>query len=340
MNDLTEEIHTYLTTSSGSNFLERDVTVLAQWEGNDNLLWRVESSGQEAVVKYYLDAGQARGRRQFDGQERFSPLGIAPRPLWFDRYPTGLSRQVLVYEWVPGETLDGQNPAQLMRLAQAVAQLHSGDPAEIRRFSPNPVNLDYLWKVLHGGMPSLQGWLQKQETAKLALLVQGLGANAQALVETALPFWQGIAPTPVHGDLKLENAIDCFGSVVLLDWELFGLGDAAYDVATFLQTNQAHIDEENRALWVESYLATFDQPGLTQRIGVYGCILPLQNLTYLLHGLRQSSAEEAETIRASQPFFHATLHAAIVQAAAALNLEADVDDSEIVAILEKVGTPA
>ncbi len=337
MNDLTKEIHAYLTTSSGSNFLERNVTMLAQWEGSDNLLWRVESGGQEAVVKYYLDAGQARGRRQFDGQERFSPLGLAPRPLWFDRYPTGLSRQVLVYEWLPGETLDGQNPTHLIRLAQAVAQLHSGDPAEIRRFSPNPVNLDYLWKVLHGGMPALQRWLQEQATPKLARLLQQLDANAQALVEAALPLWQGLPPTPIHGDLTLENAIDCFGSVVLLDWERFGLGDAAYDVATFLQMHQAAIDEENRASWLESYLATFDQPGVAQRIGVYGCILPLQNLAYLLHGLRQSSGDERALIRTNQPFFQATLGAAIIQAAAGLNLQADVDDSELVAILEKIG---
>jgi len=336
-NELTAEIHSYLTTSTGSNFLDREVSMLAAWEGSDNLLWRVESGGQEAVVKYYLDAGQARGRRQFDGQERFSPLGIAPRPLWFDRYPTGLSRQLLVYEWLPGEPLSGQEPAQLMRMAQAVAQLHSGDPGEIRRFSPNPVNLDYLWKVLHGGMPALDQWLAAQGTTALASLLQQFDATAQQLVTAGLPLWEGVAPTPVHGDLKLENTLDSFGTVLLLDWELFGLGDAAYDAATFLQMSYAEVDEEHRALWLESYLATFDQPGLAQRIELYTRILPLQTVTYLLHGLRQSSAEEAETIRANQPFFHATLLAAMAQAAAGLDLETAVDEVEIETILRTFG---
>lgn len=329
MNELTQDVHTYLTTSPGSNFLNREVTMLAMWEGTSNLLWRVESGGQEAVVKYYQDAGQARGRRQLDGQERFYPLGIAPRPLWFDRYPTGLSRQVLVYEWQPGEPLEAPDEAQLMRFAQAVAQVHSGDPAEVRRFSPNPINLDYLWNVLHGGMSALQQWLHEREVPQIVDLLQRLDANAQALVEAALPLWQGVAPTPVHGDLKLENTVDSFGTLVLLDWELFGLGDAAYDVAGFLEMSQTELDEERRALWLESYLATFDQPNLAQRIGVYGRILPLQSLSYLLHGLRRSTPEEASAIRENQAFFQATVAAAIAQATAALHAESAVTAEEI-----------
>jgi hypothetical protein len=344
MSEFTQAIHTYLTTSTGSNFLNRAVTMVADWEGAGNLLWRVECGGQEAVVKYYLDAGQARGRRQFDGQERFSPLGLAPKPLWFDRYPTGLSRQVLVYQWVPGAVLDGQNAGQLLRLAQAVAQVHSGDPEEVRRFSPNPVNLDYLWKILHGGLPQLQQWLPAQGAHHLARLLASLTANAAALVEAALPLWHGVAPSPIHGDLKLENAIDSFGTVVLLDWELFGLGDAAYDVAGFLQMSRHELDEEGRALWLDSYLATVDQPGLAARIGVYERILPLNALAYLLHGLRQSTPEEAATIDANQPFFVATVAAAITQAAASLHLEAAVSEQEIVTLIHHVvnnaGRPA
>lgn len=335
MNALTEDIHTYLTTSPGSNFLNRPVAMVAVWEGTNNLLWRVESGGQEAVVKYYQDAGQARGRRQLDGQERFHPVGIAPRPLWFDRYPTGLSRQVLVYEWQPGEVLTTPDTGQLMRLAQAVAQIHSGDPTAVRRFSPNPVNLDYLWNVLQGGIPALQSWLHEQDAANLLTMIQQLTANAQALVAAALPLWTGVAPTPVHGDLKLENTVNSFGTIVLLDWELFGLGDAAYDVATFLHMSQAELDEAQQELWLDSYLATFAQPNLAQRIGVYQRMLPVQTLTYLLHGLRQSTPAETTAIRENQDFFQATLTAALTQAAAALQVEPEVPEAEIAALFEK-----
>ncbi len=320
MADLTQEIHSYLTTSPGSHYLNRPVTMVAHWAGTDNLLWQVDCGGQEAVVKYYLDAGQARGRRQFDGQERFSPLGIAPRPLWFDRYPTGLSRQVLVYQWLPGNVFAQPTAGQLVGLASAVAQVHSGDPTEVRRFSPNPVNLDYLWQVLAGGLPGLQQWLLAQQATELSAALLALTDNAAQLIAEVLPLWQGVAPTPIHGDLKLENVIDSFGTVVLLDWEQFGLGDAAYDVATFLQMSQAVLNEEAQELWLESYLASFDQPGLMERIGVYSRILPLQSLTYLLHGLRQSTGSELLTIQENRQFFRETLLATWRQSAAGLGI--------------------
>lgn len=321
MNDLTANIHAYLTTAPTSNFLQREVEMLDHWEGSSNLLWRVNCAGQEAVVKLYLDAGQARGRRQFDGQQTFSPLGIAPQPLWFDRYPTGLARQVLIYRWLPGETLDAANSAQMAALAQSVAQVHSGEPTEVRRFCPNPLNLDYLWRVLQGGLGSINTWLLAHQATTLQRYVDQIAANAERLVEAALPLWQHTPPTPVHGDLTLENAIDTFGTAVLLDWEMFGLGDPAYEVATFFQASQAALEAEGQEEWLQNYLASFDQPGLAQRISVYQRILPFQSVCYLLHGLRQQMPAERPLLQANQQFLASTLAAAFQQAAAAFGME-------------------
>lgn len=332
MNDLTANIHAYLTTAPTSNFLQRQVEILAHWEGSSNLLWRVNCVGQEAVVKLYLDAGQVRGRRQFDGQQLFSPIGVAPQPLWFDRYPAGLARQVLVYAWAPGEALDAQNAVQMMALAQTVAQVHSSDPTEVRRFCPNPLNLDYLWRVLHGGLGTLEQWLLAQKANKLLRYFNTIAANANALVEAALPLWQNTPPAPVHGDLKLENAIDGFGVAVLLDWEMFGLGDPAYEIATFLQSSQIERNAEAQAAWLDAYLATFDQPGLAQRIGVYQRILPFQSVAYLLHGLRQQPPDELPLLRENRQFLEATLASALPRAALSLHVDPEGIDEEIHAL--------
>ncbi|MCB0062343.1 MAG: aminoglycoside phosphotransferase family protein, partial [Caldilineaceae bacterium] len=164
---------------------------------------------------------------------------------------------------------------------------------------------------------------------------KALTANGQALTESALPLWQGIAPTPVHGDLKLENVLSSFGVVLLLDWELFGLGDAAHDVASFLAMNRNLLDEEMRELWLEQYLASFSQPGLRQRIGVYERILPLHQLLYLLHGLRQSSPADLPLLRANQSFLTATILAAIEQSSAALHvMESTITEDEIANLFE------
>jgi thiamine kinase-like enzyme len=320
MDELTTAIHTYLTTAPTSNFLQRDVTMLEQWEGSNNLLWRVNSGGQEAVVKLYLDAGQARGRRQFDGQQLFSPFGLAPQPLWFDRYPAGLSRQVLVYRWAPGELLNPADAAQLLALAQSVAQVHNHPLTDVRRFCPNPVNLDYFWKVWQGGLPPLQRWLAVQEATSIQTLLTQLAAGGDLLVQTALPLWANTPATPVHGDLKLENCLNSFGMAVLLDWEMFGLGDPAYDVATFLQLSNQELDAGQQADWLESYLASVTQPGLDARIAVYRRLLPLQNVSFLLDGLRQHAGEDVALVQQNQTFLAATLVAAIQQSADSLQL--------------------
>ena len=321
MDDLTTTIHTYLTTAPTSNFLQRPVEMGAHWEGSNNLLWRVECAGQSAVVKLYLDAGQARGRRQFDGQQLFSPLGLAPRPLWFDRHPTGLSRQVLIYEWLPGESVQTTNMAQMQALAQPMAQIHGGDASAVRRFCPNPLNLAYWWRVLEGGLGALSAWLLTHQATALHTQFTALAKQAQTLVEAALPLWQGVPPTPVHGDLKLENVIDTFGTAVLLDWEMFGLGDPAYEIATFLQTSQHQWAADEQADWLETYLANVDQPALAQQIALYQRLLPFESVCYLLHGLRQHAAADLPLLRESQPFLASTLSRALQQSAAALYIE-------------------
>lgn len=336
MNNLTADIHAYLTTAPTSNFLQREVAMLDYWEGSSNLLWRANSGGQEAVIKLYLDAGQARGRRQFDGQQMFSPLGVAPLPLWFDRYPAGLARQVLVYVWAPGEALDARNAVQMAALAQQVAQVHNGDPNAVRRFCPNPLSLDYLWRVVYGGLAVLEQWFVAQKASAVQRYFAAIAANANALVEATLPLWQKTPPTPVHGDLKLENAIDSFGAAVLLDWEMFGLGDPAYEIASFLQTIQADLDAEAQNDWLQGYLATFDQPGLRQRIGVYQRLLPFQAVSYLLHGLRQQPPAALALLRENQPFLASTLTAAFQQAAVALQVAPEAIDEKIEALLNTV----
>jgi hypothetical protein len=329
--NITAQIHQYLTTAASSHFLQQAVTLSDHWSGRDNLLWRVDASGQEAVLKLFLDAGQARGRRQLDGQERFAPWGIAPRPIWFDRYPEGLSRQVLIYAWVPGEPVNPAAVDQGSAVAHSIAQVHRGNPAEVRRFCPNPVNLDYWWRVLRGSVASIQQTLAHSANPVLLEHFDALATNAEALVTAALPLWAGTPPTPVHGDLRLENVIHSFGIAVLLDWELFGLGDPALEVANFLHLSQAELDEATQTEWLEHYLAQFDQPGLGQRIAVYRRLLPFQGVCFLLGGWlgSRNQGQDAGELTEAVPFLSATLQTTWQQAGQALSVDVRTLDDAI-----------
>ncbi|MBW7883172.1 MAG: aminoglycoside phosphotransferase family protein [Caldilineaceae bacterium] len=322
MSELTDSVHTYLATAAASGFAGLQVTMLNHWQGHENLLWRVRCEETEAVAKLFMDAGQVRGRRQLDGHQLFAQRGLAPTPLWFDRYPEGLARQLLVYNWVSGEPPDVSDPGQLAELARAAAQVHASDPEELRRFSPRPFNLDYYWRMIAGGVTTIEQWLPASDCPAMAGLFTRMADRAGVLVGNALPLWQGAPPAPVHGDLKLENAVMALGTALLVDWELFGLGDAALEVAAFLFASQSEIDEESQETWLDAYLSHVDDAAMNQRISVYRQLLPLEHLSFLLNGARNLSAAErnSDEFRASAPFLAETLLATLTQSSIALDI--------------------
>lgn len=324
---LTTTIQSYLSQAPTSEFRGLDVAIVDHWEGRDNLLWRIEArraaadghaAAQTAVLKLFLDAGQARSRRQYDGQTIFAPLGIAPQPLWYDRYPEGLSRQIMVYRWAPGEAPAPTDEQHLHELARAVSMVHGGDAGEVRRVSPNPINLDYLWRLLAGSTQKNVAWLGRLGQTAMADAFTGLGDAAAALVANALPLWHGVPPAPVHGDLRLENAVIGPGGCVLLDWEMFGLGDPAQEAAHFLELSKHEMTATQQATWLDLYLATMDQPGLDARVAVYRHVAAYRAVSFLLDGLRELAADPQALAAHGDdlPFLAATFTAATQEAAA------------------------
>lgn len=335
-----EPIHTYLTTSPESQFLGRDVRVTTQWEGSDNLLWRVEHEGGVAVIKMFLDAGQVRSRRQFAGHETFSRLGLAPRLLWVDQIPEGLPRPVMVYEWAPGEMPAGDNAGQMYALATTVAQVHNSDPGALTRFCPHPANLDYFQRLLSASITQIDGWLAAYDVTTIQVAFARLAGNAMTLINRALPLWSNARPTPVHGDIKLANAIADFGSVTqLLDWEMFGLGDPALDVATFLHWSQHELDDAMQLLWLAAYIKLSEQPDIYERINVYRKLLPFQSVCYLLSGLgaiAKAGEMPGDDDAPARAFLQETLLVSWRQAASRLGAGSSLGEKDVNALFGKL----
>jgi Ser/Thr protein kinase RdoA (MazF antagonist) len=318
--DLTAQIHQYLTSAPSSLFAQQDVAMLAHWEGDTNLLWRVSSANQEATVKLFLDAGQARSRRQFDGHLLFAPLGLAPQPMWADRYPHGLSRQLIVYRWSDGEPVSSHEPSELWAWAEAIGKLHATPPNDVRRFSPHPLNLDFYWRIEQGSIAQIQNWLASSGL-DLKVLFRRLATATETLVERSLPLWATAIPTPVHGDLTREHTLIERGRVLLLDWEMFGLGDSALDVARLLQHEAQTLEDDQIEQWLGHYLQTVDQPGMAERIAIFQRLLEVHNVIYLLVGLQQHTSGQLDSeLRAALPFMQNALSTSLEHAAAALRL--------------------
>jgi hypothetical protein len=317
-----DEILAYLTTAPTSAFSGQKVVIVGHWPGSANLLWRTDAGGQDAVLKMYLDAGQVHSRREFDGQTLFAPHGLAPQPLWLDRTPETLPRAVMVYRWVDGDSFDVADDSQWQLLAQALAQVHAAPVDELQRFSPHPLNLSYFWSVLGPSLPPLQNWLAAHRLVRLADLVGLLHAQSQQIVEAALPLWGQMMPAAVHGDLKLENILHSFGSLVLLDWEMSGRGDGALEAARFLHEQRSAVPAAILDRWLDAYLERLGDPAAPARIDLYRRqLLPLQDAAYLLGGAMKLAPEDRlePELLDNAPLLAATLRLVLAQTAQALN---------------------
>lgn len=317
--DLTLAVHQYLSTDPASLFAQQPVEMIDHWKGTDNLLWRVASRGTEAVLKLHLEAGQARGRRQFDAHTVFAPLGLAPAPLWYEHAPEGLPRPVSVYAWQEGHPVAAGSDLP-DGLAHAVARIHATDPGGVQRFSPHPYSLDFYWRIEQASIATVQRWLAQAALQPTAAIYNQLSDAAAQVVEQALPLWATAPATPVHGDLQLEHALMTPRGICFVDWEMAGLGDPALEIARFLHHSRTLVGVESLAAWVDKYLSVMDSPGLEQRIAAYNSLLPFHATTYLLLGLHQHATPDP-TFLDALPFLTDTLAAGLALSAASLSVE-------------------
>ncbi len=231
--DLTAQIHQYLTSAPSSLFAQQsveDARPLGR-RRQSALAGRRRPSGEPSSNSFSMRAKRAAAANLMDTSSSLQ-RGLAPQPLWADRYPHGLSRQIIVYRWSDGETITPDDPSSLCAWAEAIGMLHTTPPDEVRRFSPHPVNLDFYWRIEQGSIAQIESWLAPSGLA-LSKLFQKLAVATTALVKASLPFWAAAQPTPVHGDLSRQHTLIERGRVLLLDWEMFGLGDPALDVARY-----------------------------------------------------------------------------------------------------------
>jgi hypothetical protein len=314
----TENVIAYLSSAEKSLFADAEIEIVDRWQGRDNLLWRFQAAGQDGVLKLFMEAGQVRADRQFSGQERFAPWGLAPRPLWQERQPEALPRPVLVYEWIEGDAFDPAAPGGWEALAETVARIHTEELGDYGRFSPHPINLDYFWRVWQASRVPLAAWMHERKVDALGSIFAEMWNAVEQMMAAALPIFGETAPALIHGDLVAEHVIFHRGQALLLDWELFGLGDPAQDAARLLFFNSQILDPSAEARWLDRYLARMDDPGLESRIDIYRRMLPFQALTTLLTGIGREIANDPAQIaelEESRPFLVETLATALVHAA-------------------------
>lgn len=288
MSRWTQAVHDYLIGATPSRFRHQRVAIHSHWQGRDNLLWRVRAQdGADAVVKMFTDAGQARCRRQFSGQEQFAAGGLAPEPLWYDRYPHGLPRQLLVYRWEDGDALRLTDRRHRIALADSVARLHCAGSDAALRFSPHPFNLLTFSQIWQAGEAQLRLWLSSLPAPQLNERLSGLWAAAHRTLDEALPRLGETPPTPIHGELSADNGLVQQDRVLLVDWEFFGLGDPAQEIARLFFFGGDDWPPDAQEEWWQWYQPGAIADNVACRVRLYMQLFNFQAVTFLLEGFRQ-----------------------------------------------------
>ncbi len=160
-------------------------------------------------------------RRHFDDEDDGVCL-----PLGYDG-----PRKTLVFPWIEGETLSKivaeRKPELLKRAGRLAARLH--------RLSVVPEDVGRLETIL-------------QETRGRCDRARKIRHGAAAVVE---PLWEQVSaaagylapwkPAPIHGDLAAGQFVWTGSRLVLLDLDMYGYFDPAYDVGHFLAQLQRRL---------------------------------------------------------------------------------------------------
>ena len=272
----------YLAGSPELALTEAEITAVEELSGDHNSLWRIQTTQRDIVLKMFLDAGQARGRRQFTNQDSAARIGIAPHTIAFDRYPEGLSRQILLYEWCPGTPLDAARPEDTSGLAVALAAAHTRHPGAQTRLSPHPVNPQYQWSLIQGSQRLVEEGVDRGGANSLSDMVLEALSRAEAMVLPELDKNALTPPALVHGDLQLDHCLAVDGRIQILDWEMGGLGDPAREICHIFLHLLPDLTPGEKSEWLGLYAEHAAVPDLGPRIHMYEVLLPVASLLELI----------------------------------------------------------
>ena len=229
--------------------LQRTVAVLraAGWAAHDlqavqvertrssHALLRVRGGTRSAVIKQA--SAEALGQQRHLGHELFmyrlarsrpALAALLPRALWLDE-----ARQLVVVEdlsrgveWPTAPATLTGHPGLALRVARQLACLHR----HTEGLSLPPTPALGLLGLEHGLAEAC-----RDRSAHCVALLRHIAADARWCATFARAARELDASCIVHGDLRCENwLIDPRGRLRLIDWELSGSGDAAWDVGSLL----------------------------------------------------------------------------------------------------------
>jgi thiamine kinase-like enzyme len=240
--------------------------------GLSHHIWRIDTGGRSYLLRVLDPAVSAAGlgispKQEIDNTLRAADSGAGARVI--EALP---DVPALVLEFLPGRTLhaaDVRDPASIKRIAAACQRLHAG-PAFTNDFDILAKRRELLDVCVRHGLRVPDGYHERQSIVDL--------------IATTLSIWPRRA-RPCHNDLLPENFIDLAGEVRIIDYQLSGNNDPAFELGDIAA--EADFDPDQTAALAAAYFGTETVSALIARVRLN---LILSNVTWTLwfsvhHGL-------------------------------------------------------
>jgi thiamine kinase-like enzyme len=288
-------------------FAESLPEVLSTTQAADYTLLTVKSTGANLTVKHYFERerkqeqpiarpAKDRARAETLALETYASSGITPELLWSGDAPAHIGGFIVIYHSPQGVSATQRrlDDKEIELYANALKAIHS-KPLDLKLRSPRPRNLDAWWfqtHELYRDMPTdLLHELPDHIEDLLARLTQTVAADSHAHKR----FWQDATLTPVHGTPFPHNLLFPGGTATLVDWQLFGLGDPAYEVASTSCMLAESSGPSSADKLAERYLAHTDDIMLGRRVKIYRRVWQFGYVLQLLGSFWTSTQHDART---------------------------------------------
>ncbi|HEX9988115.1 MAG TPA: aminoglycoside phosphotransferase family protein [Chloroflexia bacterium] len=293
-------------------FAESPPEVLTTVQAEGHTLFTVSSAGVDLVVKHYFErekkqkplivrSAKDRARAESLALQAHAPRDIAPKLIWSGDAPTHIGGCIVIYRSPQGVSAAQRQLGnkEIESYASALRTIHS-EPVHLKLLSPRPRNLDAWWLQIHEIYRDIPADLLHELPPTIEDLLGRLTQTVAADSHAHKRFWQDATLTPVHGTPSPHYILLADGAATLVDWQLFGLGDPAYEVAATSCMLAESSGPSAADKLIELYLSHTDDIMLERRIKIYRRVWQFGYVLQLLGSFWTSAQHDARTSEARE----------------------------------------
>ncbi len=276
--------------------------------GMNGIIYRCansEVSDTDWVVKIRKRDSRRRAWREFMALTALqrNHKTIAPHPIALYEGIEALPGDVVISTWIEGIRLDNltDTPRSTWHaILNTLTQCHTSQPKDAPELQSAVLPIcssEMLFQEIEWRYALLpQGQIGETTTAEMGHLIRAFKNDARFMLSSVE------ASHFVMCDVNPTNMVMRDGSILCVDWESSGWGDAAFDVADLLvRPNCAGVNPQERD-WIRTFYAEQHQdPRLIHRITVYEQIFLLFWLIITSNGFVARPGERLPGIQFAPP---------------------------------------